>query len=105
MGAQVNVVYAAIVLAVLLVPSAGQAANPAWDPPAAAAASVLAGESFMDYATKHHAEEPSYSVPANFPGPLVPQPRREPETSAMLLACLGVMFFLGRRRQKASERL
>jgi len=75
----------------LLVPLPGQAAEPAWD----------AGKSFLDHVSTTYAEEPPYSVPAIFPGPLAPQPRRKPETSAMLLACLGLMLYLGRRRSKA----
>jgi hypothetical protein len=49
----------------------------------------------------NYAEEPSEAVPANFPGPLVPQPRRKPAPGAMLLACLGLLLYLGHRRTKA----
>jgi hypothetical protein len=87
----VNVVFAAVFFAALLAPLPGQAASPAWD----------AGKSFLDHARTTYAEEPPYSVPANFPGPLAPQPRREPETSAMLLACLGLMLYRGFRRSKS----
>jgi PEP-CTERM motif len=88
----------------LLVARPGQAANPSADPPSAppaTQATVSAGKSFLDHASTHNAEEPSYSVPANFPGPLAPQPRRKAEPSAMLLACLGLFVYLGRRRSKA----
>jgi hypothetical protein len=97
-GAQVKLSLAVMVLvAPLLVPCSGQAASPA--PPA----SLSVGKSFLDHANANYAEEPSYSVPANFPGPLVPQARRKPEAGAMLLACLGLILYLGRRRAKALE--
>jgi hypothetical protein len=95
MARQVKVSFAVMVLVALLVPCEGQAANPA------APASLSVGKSFLDHANTNYAEEPSYSVPANFPGPLEPQPRRKPEPSAMLLACLGLIVYLGRRRSKA----
>lgn len=76
--------FVALMLVVaLLVPCTGQAAQ---------------GVSFRDWI---NTEELSYSVPANFPGPLVAQPRRKPEPRAMLLACLGLIVYLGLRRAKA----
>jgi hypothetical protein len=75
---------------------------------AAAPANVFLGEarrstgkSFLDHVRTTYAEEPSYSVPATFPGPLVAAPRREPDTPWMLLACLGLLLYLGCRRGKA----
>jgi hypothetical protein len=104
----VNYVPAVIVLAGLLVAPPGQAANPAVDALAAAPANVFLGEarrstgkSFLDHVRTTYAEEPSYSVPATFPGPLVAAPRREPDTPWMLLACLGLLLYLGCRRGKA----
>jgi hypothetical protein len=97
MARQVKLSVAVTVLVALLVPCSGQAASPA------APASVSLGKSFLDHANTNYAEEPSYSVPADFPGPLVPQSRRKPEPGAMLLACLGLILYLGRRRAKALE--
>jgi hypothetical protein len=77
---------AVVLVVALLVPCTGQAAQ---------------GMSFLDLVNSNQAEELSYSVPANFPGPLVAQPRRTPEPRAMLLACLGLIVYLGRRRAKA----
>jgi hypothetical protein len=103
-----NFVRAVIVLTALLVASPGQAANPATDGLAAAPASVFPGEarrstgkSFLDHVRTTYAEEPPYSVPATFPGPLVATPRREPDTRWMLLACFGLLLYLGHRRGKA----
>ena len=90
-----------MVLVALLASRIGLAANPAPGPPAAAPASLSAGQSFLDQASTNYADEPSYSVPASFPGPLQPQSRRKPETRAMLLACLGLIVYLARRRSKA----
>jgi hypothetical protein len=59
------------------------------------------GKSFLDYVATTYAEEPSYFVPATFPGPLVAAPRGEPDTAGMLLACLGLLVYLGRQRGKA----
>src|SRR5688500_6344687 len=94
-----------MILAALLVARAGEAATPTQDAPAAAPAVFLSavvsgGKSFLDQVRTTYAEEPSYSVPATFPGPLAPSPRK-PETPAMLLACLGLLALLGSRRQKA----
>jgi hypothetical protein len=97
----VKVSLAVMVLVALLVARLGQAADPAQGPPAAQPAGLSAGKSFLDHASTNYAEEPSYSVPASFPGPLAPQPRRKPEPGAMLLACLGLIVYLGRRRSKA----
>jgi hypothetical protein len=104
----VNIVPAVIVLTALLVAPQGQAANAAADAPAAASVKVLPGEarrstgkSFLDHVRTTYAEEPSYSVPATFPGPLVAAPRREPDTPWMLLACFGLLLYLGCRRGKA----
>ena len=100
-------VSAVIALAALLVAPAGQAANPAADRLAAAPASVLLGEarstgkSFLDHVRTTYAEEPSNSVPATFPGPLVAAPRHQPDTLWMLLACFGLLLYLGHRRGKA----
>jgi hypothetical protein len=94
-----------MILAALMVAPAGVAATPAQDAPAAAPAAVFlsaavsGGKSFLDHVRTTYAEEPSYSVPATFPGPLAPS--RKPETPAMLLACLGLLAYLGSRRQKA----
>ena len=95
-------------LAALLVAPPGQAANPAADALAAAPANVLLGEarrstgkSFLDHVKRTYAEEPSYSVPATFPGPLVAAPRHEPDTTWMLLACFSLLLYLGCRRGKA----
>lgn len=86
---------------------AGYAATPAVDAPAAApATSILgearrdAGKSFQEHARISNAEEPSYSIPENFPGLAAPPPR-EPATGTMLLASFGLMLYLGSRRQKA----
>src|SRR5262245_28427482 len=97
MARSVKLSLGAMVFAALLVPCPGQAAS------AAAPASLSVGKSFLDHVNTNDAEEPFYSVPANFPGPLVPQPRSKPEPGAMLLACLGLIFYLGRRRAKALE--
>lgn len=86
---------ALLVAAALLLPLSGLAAN------SAAAESLSAGKSFLEHASTNEVEEPPDSLPANFPGPLVPQPRRKPEPGAMLLACLGLFVYLGRRRAKA----
>ncbi|HWM43316.1 MAG TPA: hypothetical protein VNP36_12825 [Burkholderiales bacterium] len=101
-------VLAVIVLTALLIAPPGQAANPAADALAAAPANVFLGEtrrstgkSFLDHVRTTYAEEPSYSVPATFPGPLVATPRREPDTRWMLLACFGLLLYLGHRRGKA----
>lgn len=103
-----NFVRAVIALTALLVASPGQAANPATDGLAAAPANVFRGEarrstgkSFLDHVRTTYAEEPPYSVPATFPGPLVAAPRREPDTRWMLLACFGLLLYLGHRRGKA----
>lgn len=92
----------------LLAAPAGRAANPAWDAPSAAPVNAFLGEaqrstgkSFLDHVRTTYAEEPSYSVPATFPGPLVAAPRREPDTRWMLLACFGLLVYLGRRRGQA----
>lgn len=85
-----------MVLAALLVPCPGQAAG-------SAPASLSVGKSFLDHANANHAEEPPYPVPANFPGLLPPEPRRQPEPGAMLLACLGLILYVGRRRAKILE--
>jgi hypothetical protein len=90
-----------MVLVALLAARSGLAANPAPGPPGAAPASLSAGQSFLDHASTNYAEAPSYAVPASFSGPLQPQPRRKPEPSAMLLACLGLIVYLARRRRKA----
>lgn len=102
-----NFVRAVIVLTALLVASPGQAANPAADALAAAPANVFLGEarhstgkSFLDHVRTNYAEEPPYSVPATFPGPLLAAPRREPDTAWMLLACFGLLLYLGHRRGK-----
>lgn len=99
---------AVIVLTALLVALPGQAANSAADVTTAAPANVFLGEarrstgkSFLDHVSTTYAEEPSYSVPATFPGPLVAAPQREPDTPWMLLACFGLLLYLGRRRGKA----
>jgi hypothetical protein len=105
----VNYVPAVIVLTALLVAPPGRAANPADDAPAAAPANVFPGEarrntgkSFLDYVRTTYAEEPPYSsVPATFPGPLVAAPRREADTLWMVLACFGLLLYLGHRRGKA----
>jgi hypothetical protein len=60
-----------------------------------------AGKSFLDHARTTYAEEPSYSVPSTFPGPLVAAPRRKPDTAGMLAACFGLLVYLGYRRGKA----
>jgi len=104
----VKFVPAVIVLTALLVAPPGQAANSTADVPAAAPANASLGEarrstgkSFLDHVRTTYAEEPSYSVPATFPGPLVAAPRREPDTPWMLLACFGLLVYLGRQRGKA----
>jgi hypothetical protein len=95
-----------VVLMALLVAPPGQAAGQAADALAAAPANVLPGEarntgqSFLDHVRTTYAEEPPYFVPATFPGPLVAAPRREPDTLWMLLACLGLLLYLGYRRGK-----
>lgn len=101
-------VSALVVVTALLVAPPGLAANPAADGLAAAPANVLlgearrsAGKSFLDHVRTTYAEEPPYSVPASFPGPLVAAPRREPDTLSMLLACFGLLLYLGCRRGKA----
>jgi len=101
MARHVKVSVAVMVVVALLAARSGLAANPPPDAPAAAPASLSAGKSFRDHATTNDAEEPSYLVPASFPGPLAPQARRKPEPSSMLLACLGLIVYLGRRRNKA----
>jgi hypothetical protein len=104
----VRIVPALIVLTALLVALPGQAANPAADVPTAAPGNAFSGEarrstgkSFLDHVRTTYAEEPSYSVPATFPGPLVATPRREPDTLWMLLACFGLLLYLGHGRGKA----
>jgi hypothetical protein len=99
---------AVILLTALLVAPPGQAASPAADASAAAPANVFLGEarrstgqSFLDHVRTTYAEEPPYSVPATFPGPLVAAPQREPDTLWMLLACFGLLLYLGCRRGKA----
>jgi hypothetical protein len=94
-----------MVLVALVLALPAQAASPAWDAPAAAPPSLVlgqarraAGRSFLEHAS--YAEEPFHFVPASFPGPL-PAPRRPPETAAMLLASLGLIVYLGSRRQRA----
>jgi len=98
---------AVIVLTALLVAPPGEAANPAVDALAAVPANVFldearhsTGKSFLDHASTTYAEEPPYSVPATFPGPLVAAPRREPDTLWMLLGCFGLLLYLGCRRSK-----
>jgi len=91
----VKLVPAVIVLAALLIAPPGQAANAVADGPAAA------GKSFLDQARTTDAEEPSYSVPSTFPGPLVAAPRRKPDNLGMLAACFGLLGYLGYRRGKA----
>jgi hypothetical protein len=94
-------VRAAVVLAALSAATAGQAAD------AVAPASLFlvearsTGTSFLHHVRTTNAEEPSYFVPATFPGPLVPMPRRKPDARWMLLASLGLLAYLGRRRGKA----
>jgi hypothetical protein len=104
----VKFVPAVIVLTALLVALPGQAANSAADVPTAAPTNVFFGEagrstgkSFLDHVRTTYAEEPLYSVPATFPGPLIAAPRREPDTPWMLLACFGLLLYLGHRRGKA----
>ena len=103
----VNLLRAAIVLAALSAASAGHAADPVWDAPTLAATSLYLGEarstgtSFLERVRTTNAEEPTYSLPATFPGPLVPMPRRKPDARWMLLACLGLLVYLGRQRGKA----
>jgi hypothetical protein len=80
---------AVIVVAALLVAPSGEAAG------------ALTGKSFLDHARTTYAEEPPYSVPATFPGPLVAMPRREPDLPWMLAACFGLLLYLGHRRGKA----
>jgi hypothetical protein len=91
----VNTVTAAIVFAALLTvaPSASAARIFAGEAPA------NAGKSFLEHLTSPYAEEPFHSLPS-FAGPLAKQPR-EPEGYALLLASLGLMVYLGRRREKA----
>ena len=107
MAKPVNTVRALVVLAALLAPCAGQAANAMWDAPSVAPASLFLGEtrstgtSFLEHVRTTNAEEPTYSVPATFPGPLVPMPRRKPDARWMLLACFGLLVYLGRQRGKA----
>jgi hypothetical protein len=107
MGAPVKTMRVLVVLAALLAPCAGQAADAVWDAPTVGPASLFLGEarstgtSFLDHVRTTNAEEPTYSVPATFPGPLVPMPRRKPDTRWMLLACFGLLVYLGRRRGKA----
>jgi hypothetical protein len=84
MGTPVNAMRALVVVAALLAPCAAQGA--------------VTGKSFLDFT---YAEEPLYSVPATFPGPLVPLPRRKPDARWMLLACVGLLAYLGRGRAKA----
>ena len=102
-----NLVRAAIVLAALSVASAGRAADPVWDAATIASTSLSVGEarstgtSFLDHVRTTNAEEPTYSLPATFPGPLVPMPRGKPDARWMLLACFGLLVYLGRRRGKA----
>lgn len=102
-----NLVRAAAVLAALSVAPAGQAADPVWDAATIASMSLYLGEArsigtlFLDHVRKTNAEEPVYSVPATFPGPLVPMPRRKPDARWMLAACLGLLVYLGRQRGKA----
>ena len=88
-----TVLLAVIVLTAPLVAHPAEAAN--------AAANPLAGKSFLDHARTTYAEEPSYSVPSTFPGPLVAAPRRKPDPPGMLAACFGLLLYLGYRRGKA----
>lgn len=90
MRSLVNIVPAFIVLTALLVA-----------PPAEAADAAATGKSFLDYVRTTYAEEPSYSVPSTFPGPLVAAPRRKPDSPGMLAACFGLLLYLGYRRGKA----
>ena len=90
---------ALIVLTALLVAPPAEAANAAANPVADGPAAT--GKSFLDHVRTTYAEEPPYSVPATFPGPLVAAPRREPDTPSMLLACFGLLLYLGCRRRKA----
>jgi len=90
---------AVIVLAALLVAPPAEAANAAANPVADGPAAT--GKSFLDHVRTTYAEEPSYSVPSTFPGPLVAAPRRKPDTLGMLAACFGLLLYLGWRRGKA----
>lgn len=101
MARHVKVSVTVMVVVALLAARSGLAANPAPGSAAESPASLSHGMSFRDHASTNDAEELFYSVPASFHGPLTPQPRRKPEPSAMLLACLGLIVYLGRRRSKA----
>jgi hypothetical protein len=107
MAPPVRLVSAIVVLTALFAALPGQAANRAWDAPAVTPVSLIlieartTGTSFLDYAKTTFAEELSYSLPATFPGPLVAVPRREPDVRWMLLASLGLLAYLVRRRGKA----
>jgi hypothetical protein len=96
----VNYVPAVIVLTALLVAPPGNAANPAAGE-LAARPNVFLRKSFLEIVRTPYAEEPSYLVPATFPGPLVAAPRRKPATPSMLAACFGLILYLGLRRGKA----
>jgi len=93
--AHMNTVPAAIVFAALL--TAAPPASPARI--FAGEAPANAGKSFVDHLSTPYAEEPLHSLSASA-GPPATQ-RREPEGYAMLLASLGLMVYLGRRRKKA----
>lgn len=100
-----RLVCGALALAAVSAAPPGQAADVVWDAPTAAPASMFLGEarstgtSFLDHVRP--TKEPTYSVPATFPGPLAPLPRRKPDARWMLLACFGLLVYLGRGRAKA----
>ena len=99
MRSLVKIVPAVIVLAALLIAPPADAANAAASPVADGPAAT--GKSFLDHVRTTYAEEPSYSVPSTFPGPLVAAPRRKPDPPGMLAACFGLLLYLGYRRGKA----
>jgi hypothetical protein len=111
-----NLFPAVIMLAALLMSALpGQAATPGDAPRAApptgfGAARGNAGKSFVDPVAATFVEEPFDFPPATFQaaaagrtafaGPL-PSARREPEPYALVLASLGLLAYIGRRRKKA----
>jgi hypothetical protein len=105
MPALVKTILTAVVVLAALAAQTGQAANAAADAPIVLKVSLFGADarskSFLDHARTTYAEEPSYSVPATFPGPLVAAPRREPDTLWMLAACFGLLLYLGYRRGNA----